>query len=224
MPALFTEKFRFSNTVKHEYEPSIAFCREVVVANEAGAKTYAVGTVLGSTLAGGAATSTAGTNTGNGALGAVTVDGTAKVGAYKLTITKAAANLGDFQVTSPSGEVVGLGTVGTPFSGGGLSFTLADGAVDFAVGDRFTIAVTGTVKYKISEATATDGSQIAAGVVLEDKAVAATTDTKVLVAVRGPMIVSKAGLVLGDTIDTDGEKAAVYAALAAKNILVNDTI
>lgn len=33
MPALFTENFRFSNTVKHEYEPSIAFCREQVVYN-----------------------------------------------------------------------------------------------------------------------------------------------------------------------------------------------
>ena len=129
---LYTEAFRASNVIKHEYEPSIAFCREVVVANEAGAKTYAVGTVLGK--------------------------------------------------------------------------------------------VTASGKYKISEATAADGSEVAAAVVLEDKAVAATTDTKVLVAVRGPMIVSKAGLVLGASIDTDGEKAAVYAALAAKNILVNDTI
>lgn len=132
MPILATDTPRFSNVVKHEYEPSIGFCREVVVANEAAAKTYAIGAVLGQ--------------------------------------------------------------------------------------------VTATGKYKISEASATDGSEVAAAIVLEDKAVAATTDVKVLVAVRGPMLVSKGGLVLGTSIDTDGEKAAVYAALAAKNILVNDTI
>lgn len=231
MPILATDSPRFSHVVKHEYQPSIAFCREMVTVNEAAIKTYSVGTVLGRTLAGGAGVATAGTNTGNGAMGAITVSGTAQVGTYKLSITKAAANAGDFQVVSPTGEVIGVGSIGVLFSSGGLSFTLADGAVDFVVGDSFTIAVTGTVKYKIAEATATDGSLTAIAVVLGDKtgnaadfSVAATTDTKVQVAVRGPMIVSKAALVLGASIDTQAEKDAVYASLAAKGILVNDTI
>ena len=48
MPAPFaTDTFRFSHLVKHEYEPNFAYCRDVLVANEAGARTYAVGTVLG---------------------------------------------------------------------------------------------------------------------------------------------------------------------------------
>lgn len=42
---------RFSNVVKHEYEPSLAYCREVVTVNEAAAKAYTVGTVLGKVTA-----------------------------------------------------------------------------------------------------------------------------------------------------------------------------
>lgn len=42
---------RFSNVVKHEYEPSLAYCRELVTVNEAGAKAYTVGTVLGKVTA-----------------------------------------------------------------------------------------------------------------------------------------------------------------------------
>lgn len=132
MPVIATDTLRYSNTVKHEYAPSEAFCREVVTVNEAGAKTYTIGTVLGK--------------------------------------------------------------------------------------------VTATGKYKICEATAVDGSQNAIAVVLEDKSVAATTDTKVLALVRGPAIVSKSALTFGSTVDTDPEKATAYASLATVNILVNDAI
>jgi predicted regulator of Ras-like GTPase activity (Roadblock/LC7/MglB family) len=55
-------------------------------------------------------------------------------------------------------------------------------------------------------------------------AVPATTDTKVLALVKGPAIVSKAGLVLDATYNLDAEKAAVYAALEAKGIACNDAI
>jgi hypothetical protein len=46
----------------------------------------------------------------------------------------------------------------------------------------------------------------------------------VLVLIKGPAIVSKAGLVLDATYNEAGEKAAVYAALEAKGIAVNDAI
>jgi hypothetical protein len=45
------------------------------------------------------------------------------------------------------------------------------------------------------------------------------TDVKVLALVKGPAIVSKGGLILGDCVAAD-----VYAALEAKGINVNDTI
>lgn len=127
-----TDKQRFSNVVKHEYEPTLAFCRAVVTVNEAAATDYAIGTVLGK--------------------------------------------------------------------------------------------ITDSGKYVVAKETAVDGSQVPAAVVLEDKSIAATTDTKVLVAVRGPMILSKAGIALDATYDNADKKAAALAALEALGILVNDAV
>ena len=82
--------------------------------------------------------------------------------------------------------------------------------------------VTATGKYKVCVQTAVDGSEVAAAVLLEDKTVAGATDTKALLLVRGPAAVSKGGLVLHSSHDLDTKKAAVYAALEAKGILVLD--
>ncbi len=84
--------------------------------------------------------------------------------------------------------------------------------------------VTATGKYKVAVQTAVDGSEVAAAIVMVEIAVPATTDTKVLALVKGPAIVSKAGLVLDATYNLDAEKAAVYAALEAKGIACNDAI
>lgn len=136
-----------------------------------GAAALSRGAVLGKTVTAGTGTATAGgSNTGNGAMGAITVAGNAEPGNYSLVITKAAANAGDFEVRDPSGALVGVGTVAAAFAGGGLSFTLADGATDFAVGDSFAIAVTAlTEKYKLAAAAATDGSNLPC-VILADAA------------------------------------------------------
>lgn len=132
MPIIAQDTPRFSNLVKHEYEPSLAFCRAAVTVNEAAATDYAIGTVLGK--------------------------------------------------------------------------------------------VTTSGKYVVAKETAVDGSKVPAAVVLEDKSIAATTDTKVLVAVRGPMIVSKAGITLDATYDNAAKKATAIAALEAVGILVNDAV
>lgn len=84
--------------------------------------------------------------------------------------------------------------------------------------------VTATGKYKVAVQTASDGSQVADAIVMQEIAVPATTDTKVLVLIKGPAIVSKGGLVLDATFDTAGELAAVYAALEAKGIACNDAV
>lgn len=127
-----TDTFRLSHLVKRELWPEQGYTRAVVTVNEAAAKTYTVGTVLGK--------------------------------------------------------------------------------------------VTATGKYKIAVETAADGSKVADAIVIGDYSVAATTDTKVLVLVRGPAIVSKAALGLDTTYNDDTKKAAVYAALEANGILCNDTI
>ncbi len=132
MPLISTEKAGFSNVVKQELMPDAAYCRAVVTVNEATAKNYQSGTVLGKVTAGG--------------------------------------------------------------------------------------------KYKIAVQSAADGSQVADAIVLGEVAVAAATDTKVLVLIKGPAIVGKGGLVLDASFDTAPELAAVYAALEAKGIQCNDTI
>lgn len=132
MPIFATDTPRLSNLVKHEYEPSLGFCRAAVTVNEAAATTYQVGTVLGK--------------------------------------------------------------------------------------------VTATGKYVVAKETAVDGSKVPAAVVIEDKSVAATTDTKVLTIVRGNAILSKGALVLDASYNDATKKQAVYDALEAKNILVNETV
>src|SRR5574343_372034 len=219
MAGIATSTPLFSNVVKAELFPEIAYCREVVTLNGPAA-TLQVGTVLGKTLVSGTGTVTAGTNTGNGTFGTVTVGGTAQVGTYTVKIIKAATNAGDFRVSDPQCDVVGIGTVGVAYSAGGLSFTIADGATDFVVGDSWTIDVAGTVKYKASIQTATDGTAVADAIVIQETTAALNTDTKVLVLTRGPAAVSKDALILDASYDLATEKAAVYASLEAKGIKV----
>lgn len=123
------------------------------------------GAVLGRVFSGGVGASAAAAgNTGNGAMGAITVT-SAPPGVYELEIIEPAANAGTFQVAGPDGVIVGDGNVGAAFSGGGLGFTLADGSTDFVSGDRFLITVSGGVgKYKEYNPGNTDGSQFVAGI------------------------------------------------------------
>ena len=101
--------------------------------------------------------------------------------------------------------------------------TVNDTAGTLAVGQVLGKVTVGG-KYKRAVQTASDGSQNAAAIVAAAKTIAGTTDTQVLVYVRGPMGVSKNGLVLDATYDTAPEKAAVYASLEALGIQTLDTI
>ena len=132
MPIIATENRRFSHVVKKELFPEMAYTRLVVTVNEAAAKSYQAGTVLGKVTAGG--------------------------------------------------------------------------------------------KFKIAVQTAVDGSAVGAGIVLGDLAVAAGTDTQVLVLVRGPAIVSKAGLVIDATYNDATKLGVLYADFDAKGVLVNDAV
>lgn len=133
------------------------------------------------------ATAAAKTNTGNGTCSAVTCTGYApQVGLYKLVITAGVTNAGGFEVEGPDGRLVGSGQVGTAFVGGGLSFTLADGATDFVAGDRFDIKVAanaGAGKFKQWNPSAVDGTQTVAGI-LFGSADATAADKQVAVVAR----------------------------------------
>jgi hypothetical protein len=90
----------------------------------------------------------------------------------------------------------------------------------YKIGDVVGAPVSGKVKLAVE--TASDGSKVFYGVVLEDKVVAANTDVKVLVAVRGPMAVNKSGVYLDSTYDNDTKKNVVYAAMEAAGIQLLD--
>ena len=78
-------------------------------------------------------------------------------------------------------------------------------------------------KYKIAVETAVDGSKVAAAIVIADHSIAAATDTKLVVLVKGPAEVSKGALVLDATYDNDAKKDAVYASLEAVGINILTT-
>jgi hypothetical protein len=101
--------------------------------------------------------------------------------------------------------------------------TVNDTAGTLAIGQVLG-KVTADGKFKRAVQTAVDGSQNAAAIVAAAKTIAGTTDTQVLVYFRGPMGVSKNGLVLDATYDTAPEKAAVYASLEALGIQCLDTL
>ncbi len=230
MTVIATEATRFNAVVKYEQEASVGICRDVVTVYEAGAKTYPVGTVLGKTFVSTSVTATAGTNTGNGAIGTVTATGKAQRGTYTIRINKAASNAGDFTVADPSGAVIGFGTVAVAFSNQ-IAFTLADGANDFVVGDSFSVEVVGDYKYKMVESTATDGSAKACAIYISAKdgsfsesSIAATTDTSVIALIRGAAIVGKETLTYGASIDTAAEKTKMYSELESVGIICRTQI
>lgn len=169
------------------------------------------GTVLGQVTLGTATSAAKSGNTGNGTMGAVTVGAGALPGAYRLTIIEPGTNVGNFTLENPLGEPLNSGVVGTAYSNGGLSFTLADGSTDFAAGDQFLITVAaGSGKYKARSDAATDGSAVAAAI-LYTELPAQTGDFKAVATTRIAEVSS---------VKLVGSNAAAVAALATKHIIV----
>ncbi len=153
----------------------------------------AAGAVLGKVTKGAASSAADAGNTGDGTMGAVTVGAGAKPGAYTLTIIEPGTNAGDFVVEDPDGINVGAGDVASAFSGGGLSFTLADGATDFVAGDQFTITVAaGSGKYKEYDPTNTDGSETAVAVLYDNVDATGGDVTDAVIVARDAEVVSAA--------------------------------
>lgn len=205
-----------------KYEEENLICREqVTILGGVGApRVLTSGQVLGRVNTGAAVAAAVAGNTGNGAFGAVTVSG-AKQGVYRLTCIATAANAGKFQVEDPEGKVVGVATVAVAFTGGGISFTIADGATDFAVGDSFTVTVAGGFKYVAFDDTATNGAQNAAGILLNAVTAPTSVDTKAAAIVRGPAIVSAMGITWPSSADAT-EKANATLQLNALGIQVRE--
>ena len=183
--------------------------RETVTISSAAAA-LVPGTVLGKITLGAVTSAAVAGNTGNGTMGSVTLSLGAKPGVYKLTIVEPASNTGAFVVEDPDGIIIGNGDVASAFSAGGLAFTLADGATDFASGDQFNITVAaGSGKYVAYDSAATNGAAVAAGV-LYAAAPDSASDQKAVAIVRMAEVIEA---------ELTGIDAAAKAQLAALNII-----
>lgn len=200
-----------------------AYSREqiVILAGSGAARSLTSGMVLAKVTKGTASAAAQAGNTGDGAMGAITVGAAAKPGVYKLEIFAAAANAGSFNVYDPDGNFVGQGTVAVAFSAGGLAFTLADGSADFVIGDGFNITVAaGSGKWVQFDQDGTTGTEDAAGILLFDAEAADGADGAGVAIVRDA-IVNAAQIAWPAGIDA-GEKAAGVAQLEALGILVRE--
>lgn len=154
-------------------------------------------------------------NTGNGTFAATpTLGSKAEVGDYVLVCTAEAANAGTFSVTSPSGQVLAPLTVAVAYAGDHINGTLQDGTNDWDIDDIVTVTVAalgGT--YKIYDDDATDGTEVAAGVLRN--AVDATGF------VRKPGVIFERSAELDDDLLDWGVNDANEKAAGIADLLVN---
>lgn len=207
------EPNRLNDILKDEQESPVGFSREKV--SVADGQSLLVGAVIGKILFSVPTTGTK-TGTGGGTCASVTGGKKTKLGTYKLTCVAAATDGGRFQVVDPDGIRLADALVGVAYSSPQINFTIADGAPDFAVGDYFTISVTvGSLKVKALDTAATDGSQIAYGMMRED-CTASGADKKAIATIKNAQIV--ASKLVWPAGITDNQKTAALAELDAKGI------
>lgn len=132
----------------------------------AASQTLNAGAILALSLVGASAAATAASgNTGNGTIGAITIDADAAPGVYVLTIIEPAANGGIFSLEGPDGVALPNGKVAVAYNGK-INFTLADGSTDFVAGDSFEIEVVADAAERQYVAWSVDGAP-AAGLLFE---------------------------------------------------------
>jgi hypothetical protein len=217
--AVLTETKRLGDWLKWEQENQ--YSREIVtvLAGSGAERVLSTGMVLGRITKGTATGAAVAGNTGNGTITAgPTVGQVAKPGIYQVVCVEPAANGGKFSVEDPDRILIGVASVGAQFAMH-LTFTIADGDVDFAAGDAFTITVAaGSGKVKQIDFAATDGSHVACGLLTEDTKAPDGADKSAVAVVRNA-IVSDNGITWPAGAATNQKNAAI-AQLKALGILV----
>lgn len=217
MTVIATATQAYSNVVKREFESSWGFCKKTVTYNGTAVDTP-IGTVLGAYIASPVVTPGAMVGTGNatGGTASATANSFLQLGTYTVSMLTATT----FVVLDPQGDGIGTGSTTVPFKANGLVFTLTAGATPAVAGDTLPLVVTGTVKYKLNEITATDGTQVPRVVIVGDatgRPLSTTpvvnTDTTFLVMYRGPSAVADASLTFGASVTAGAVRTAALAAL-----------
>lgn len=175
---------------------------------------FSAATVLGQSMLGAALSAVkSGGNTGNGTMSAVTVGAAAKPGVYKVRFTAATK----FGVEDPEGFTISSGATASAYNDD-IGFTITAGGTAFVAGDGFDVTVSaGTMKYTQINPAASDGTQIAAGVLFA-AANASAADVNATIhnrdcEVNGLVLVWPDGL-------TEPQKAKAAADLAALGVIV----
>ena len=217
--AVQTESKRLGDWLKWELENQYSRDIVTVLAGSGAERALTSGMVLGRATKGTATGAAVAGNAGNGTITAnPTVGQAAKPGIYQVVCVEPAANAGKFSVEDPNGILIGIATVGVQFAAH-LTFTIADGAVDFVAGDAFNITVAaGSGKVKQIDFAATDGSDAACGILTEDTTAPNGTDRSAVAVVRNA-IVSDNGITWPAGA-TQPQKDAATAQLKAAGILV----
>ena len=161
-----------------------------------------------------------GTNTGNGVLSgfALAAGGPAKIGNYEVTCIAAATNSGTFKIVDPDGITIGTMVVGETPIVGGITFTIADGAADFVIGDTFTLPVeAGSGKLLLSLAAAVDGSQVPYAIATE-AVNAAATDVTTSVWITGSFAEENITFGTGHTADSVRDQLRALGIILRSNL------
>jgi len=156
-----------------------------------------------------------GGNTGDGTIGSLSFGKLAIPGVYNVECITAVSDAGVFKVVDPNGVKLDKEvTVAVAYTSDHVNLTIADGAADFVVGDKFavTIAAPSDEEYILSEAASVDGSEKAKGILAE--AIDTTGAAKDAVIYIGGVF-SDSGLVFGTghtiaTTDEDMRKEGVF--------------
>ena len=204
--------------LKHEHDARL-YRREVTLISGAG--DLVTGTVLGKITKGAVSSAAkAGGNTGGGSL---TPDATTpklagcKAGVYTVRCVTVVANGGVFEVRDPDGIAIGLYSIGGPAFASQIKFAMADSGTDFALGDGFDVTVAaGSGKWKKHINGAVDGTEVAAGILLDHRD-ASAADTKAVI-VDGYAEIAALELTWDASVDDNTKKNAALAQLALLGI------
>ena len=188
-------------------------------AGDGAERSLAVGTVIGKRTKSTIAVTADDDNTGDGeaTLADPSLGRLAEAGTYRLVCITAGA-AGIFQVLSPRGYRLPDLTVDEAYAGDHLNLTVADGAADFAVGDTFTIEVSGDGKVVALDLAAVDGTAQAIGIAADEVSAPDEVDAQATAILRDAVLADQA--VIWPASITDTAKAAAIADLEARGILV----
>ncbi|MBF0260450.1 MAG: head decoration protein [Magnetococcales bacterium] len=128
---------------------------------------------------------------------------------FIITVAAATSGAGGvWTVTAPDGTALPEAAVGTGYTNPQINFTITDSGTNFAVGDTFTITVSGSGKYVEYDQDGVNGSEIAAGVLLYNVTAPNGEDVEAVVLVRHGLVL-QSNLVWPGDITTDEKNLAI---------------